>query len=76
MRGRPVPVHTPPSGAPSSGSLYLRALRLQPDGSADGTVVSTCEQYTSGTPVFPIYGSTDNGTSWRKLTGIADTQNG
>ena len=69
-------MYTPPSGAPSPGSLYPRALRLQHNGSANGTLLATFEQYTSGTPVFPVYRSTDNGNSWSKLSDIADTQNG
>ncbi|MER5428665.1 RICIN domain-containing protein [Streptomyces sp. NPDC002588] len=69
-------MYTPPSGAPSPGSLYPRALRLQHNGSANGTILSTFEQYTSGTPVFPIYRSTDNGNSWTKISDVADTQNG
>ncbi|MDX2546818.1 RICIN domain-containing protein [Streptomyces sp. WI04-05B] len=69
-------MYTPPSGAPSPGSLYPRTVRLQHNGSANGTLLATFEQYTSGTPVFPIYRSTDNGNSWSKLSDIADTQNG
>ncbi|MGQ4390059.1 RICIN domain-containing protein [Streptomyces sp. SAS_270] len=69
-------LYTPPAGAPSPGSLYPRALRLQHNGSANGTLLATFEQYTNGTPVFPIYRSTDNGNSWSKLSDVADTQNG
>ncbi|MFF7639300.1 RICIN domain-containing protein [Streptomyces canus] len=69
-------MYTPPSGAPSPGSLYPRALRLQHNGSANGTLLATFEQATSGTPVFPIYRSTDNGNSWSKISDVADTQNG
>ncbi|MET7702422.1 RICIN domain-containing protein [Streptomyces sp. NPDC005485] len=69
-------LYTPPAGAPSPGSLYPRALRLQHNGSANGTLLATFEQYTNGTPVFPIYRSTDNGNSWSKLSDLADTQNG
>ncbi|MFG2729175.1 RICIN domain-containing protein [Streptomyces canus] len=69
-------LYTPPSGAPSPGSLYPRGLRLQHSGSSNGTILATFEQYTSGTPVFPIYRSTDNGNSWTKISDIQDTQNG
>ncbi|KOU71960.1 ricin-type beta-trefoil lectin domain protein, partial [Streptomyces sp. MMG1533] len=69
-------MYTPPSGAPSPGSLYPRALRLQHNGSANGTLLATFEQYTSGTPVLPIYRSTDNGNAWTKISEVADTQNG
>ncbi|WP_405718073.1 RICIN domain-containing protein [Streptomyces sp. NBC_01537] len=69
-------MYTPPSGAPSPGSLYPRALRLQHNGSSNGTILATFEQYTTGTPVFPIYRSTDDGNSWTKISEVADTQNG
>ncbi|NUP17397.1 MAG: ricin-type beta-trefoil lectin domain protein [Streptomyces sp.] len=69
-------MYTPPSGSPAPGSLYPRALRLQHNGSANGTILATFEQYTNTTPVFPIYRSTDNGDSWTKISDIADTQNG
>ncbi|MDX2681892.1 RICIN domain-containing protein [Streptomyces sp. NY05-11A] len=69
-------LYTPPSDAPSPGTFYPRAMRLRYNGSANGTMLATFEQYTSGTPVFPIYRSTDNGTSWTKISEVADTQNG
>ncbi|MEU0030582.1 RICIN domain-containing protein [Streptomyces sp. NPDC006335] len=69
-------MYTPPSGTPAPGSLYPRAIRLEHSGSSNGTVLATFEQYTSGTPVFPIYRSTDNGNSWTKLSEVTDTQNG
>ncbi|MFJ9150331.1 RICIN domain-containing protein [Streptomyces sp. NPDC102270] len=69
-------MYTPPSGAPSPGSLYPRAVRMQHNGSANGTILATFEQYTTGTPVLPIYRSTDNGNSWSKISEVADTQNG
>jgi len=69
-------MYTPPSNAPSPGSLYPRALRLQYSGSSNGTMLATFEQSTSGTPVFPIYRSTDNGNTWAQISSVADTQNG
>ncbi|MER7569823.1 RICIN domain-containing protein [Streptomyces sp. NPDC097941] len=69
-------MYTPPSGAPSPGALYPRAVRMQHNGSANGTILATFEQYTTGTPVLPIYRSTDNGNSWSKISEVADTQNG
>ncbi|WTJ88683.1 RICIN domain-containing protein [Streptomyces sp. NBC_01537] len=69
-------MYTPPSGAPSPGTLYPRAMRLQHNGSANGTILATFEQYTNTTPVFPIYRSTDDGNSWTKISEVADTQNG
>ncbi|WP_330286532.1 RICIN domain-containing protein [Streptomyces sp. NBC_00576] len=69
-------LYTPPSGSPAPGALYPRGLRLQHNGSANGTLLATFEQYTNSTPVFPIYRSTDNGNSWSKISEVADTQNG
>ncbi|WP_030668186.1 RICIN domain-containing protein [Streptomyces cellulosae] len=69
-------MYTPPSGAPSPGSLYPRAVRLQRSGSFNGTLLATFEQYSSGTPVFPVYRSTDNGGSWTQISSISDTHNG
>ncbi|MGW5663223.1 RICIN domain-containing protein [Streptomyces sp. NPDC003758] len=69
-------MYTPPSNAPAPGSLYPRAIRLEHSGTSNGTMLATFEQYTSGTPVFPIYRSTDNGNSWSKISDVADTQNG
>ncbi|MFF7277392.1 RICIN domain-containing protein [Streptomyces griseorubiginosus] len=69
-------MYTPPSGTPSPGSLYPRAIRLQNSGSSNGTLLATFEQYSSGTPVFPIYRSTDNGNSWSQISSISDTHNG
>lgn len=69
-------MYTPPSSAPAPGSLYPRAIRLQHSGSANGTLLASFEQYTNGTPVFPIYRSTDNGNTWTQISSVADTQNG
>ncbi|MEH0548267.1 RICIN domain-containing protein [Streptomyces sp. B21-105] len=69
-------LYTPPSDALSPGSFYPRAMRLQHNGSANGTLLATFEQYRVDMPVFPIYRSTDNGVSWTKLSEVADTQNG
>ena len=54
----PSTMYTPPSGSPSPGALYGRALRLQHSGSANGTMLTTFEQYVNGTPSFPIFRST------------------
>ncbi|MCL8011229.1 RICIN domain-containing protein [Streptomyces sp. AS02] len=69
-------LYTPPSDALSPGTFYPRAMRLQHNGSANGTLLATFEQYREDMPVFPIYRSTDNGVSWTKISEVADTQNG
>ncbi|WP_435219186.1 RICIN domain-containing protein [Streptomyces sp. bgisy034] len=69
-------LYTPPPDALSPGTFYPRAMRLQHNGSANGTLLATFEQYRVDMPVFPIYRSTDNGASWTKISEVADTQNG
>jgi hypothetical protein len=69
-------LYTPPPSDPWPGSLYPRALQLQNSGASNGTMLATFEQYKSGTPVFPIYRSTDNGNTWTQISSVADTQNG
>ncbi|MGW5666312.1 RICIN domain-containing protein [Streptomyces sp. NPDC003758] len=69
-------MYTSPSTAPSPGALYPRAVRLQYSGASNGNLLATFEQYSSGTPVFPIYRSTDNGNSWTQISSISDTHNG
>ena len=62
-------LYTPPTGASAPGSLYGRAMQA-----SDGSLYATFEQYTSGTPVFPIYKSTDNGNTWNQVGSAQDTQ--
>lgn len=69
-------MYSSPAGSPNQGSLYARALRLEHSGSANGTMLATFEQYVTGTPVFPIYRSTDSGRTWSKLSDVQDTVNG
>jgi hypothetical protein len=66
----------PLANAPSPGTLYPRAMRMKYSGASNGTMLATYEQWTSGTPVLPIYRSTDNGNTWTQISSVTDTQNG
>ncbi len=74
----PSTMYTPGSSAPTPGSLYARAIQLanQSTTSNNGKMYATFEQYSSGTPVFPIYESTNSGQSWTQVGSVQDTVNG
>jgi hypothetical protein len=67
---------TASAGYVNPGVMYARALTLQHNGSANGTMLSTFEVYTNSTPYFPVYQSTDGGKSWAYLSRVTDTVNG
>ncbi|QGQ97747.1 hypothetical protein EHS13_24095 [Paenibacillus psychroresistens] len=60
------------------GSVYPRAIELKNSGAANGTLINTFQAVpATGVPaVFPVYKSTDGGTTWIHLSDISDTQNG
>ena len=64
-------LYTPPVSAPDPGALYARAMQA-----SDGSMYATFEQYTNGTPVFPIYKSTNNGQSWTQVGSVTDQVHG
>ena len=69
---------TPPSDVPQKyGCLYPKTVELlhQSNSSLNGTLLVTFEQ-PAEVPVFPIYRSTDNGSTWTKISSISDTANG
>ena len=72
----PSTMYTPPAGTPTPGVLYPRALQLKHSGAANGTMLATFEQYTNGTPVFPIFRSGDSGRTWSQISSVSDTVNG
>ncbi|MFC1404627.1 MULTISPECIES: RICIN domain-containing protein [Streptacidiphilus] len=71
-------VFTPTSAAGyvNPGAMYARSITLHHAGDANGTILTTFEVYTNGTPYFPVYRSTDGGTSWSYLSQVTDTVNG
>ncbi|GAA4484506.1 hypothetical protein GCM10023171_17470 [Microbacterium panaciterrae] len=66
-----------PSGAgyEAPGTLYSRQITLHHNGDANGTILATWENYTTSTPYFPIYQSTNGGSSWTSLSRVTDTVN-
>ena len=64
---------TPPSGAPSYGSLYAHAIELQHSSDANGELLASFEQYSSS--CMPIYRSLDSGKTWTQISSVCDTVN-
>ncbi|GAA1962894.1 RICIN domain-containing protein [Kitasatospora viridis] len=64
---------TPPSGAPSYGSLYAHAIRLQHSTDANGTLLASFEQYSGNG--MPVFRSTDSGHTWTQISTIHDQVN-
>ncbi|MEU5598844.1 RICIN domain-containing protein [Streptomyces sp. NPDC020298] len=63
----------PPSGAPSYGSLYAHAIRLQHSTDSNGTLLASFEQYSGNG--MPVYRSTDSGHTWTQISTISDQVN-
>jgi hypothetical protein len=63
----------PPSGAPSYGSLYAHAIRLQHSTDSNGTLLASFEQYSGNG--MPVYRSTDSGHTWTQISTIHDQVN-
>ncbi|CAK7201861.1 hypothetical protein SEUCBS139899_004576 [Sporothrix eucalyptigena] len=62
-------IFTPPITYTSPRVLYPRTVQL-----GDGTLLATWENYSPEPPVvyFPIYQSTDNGSSWTEISRVTD----
>ena len=69
-------VYTPEEGERRPGAMYPRAICLEHNGGANGTLLATFEQYTYDVPVFSIYKSEDSGLSWKLYSKVHDTKNG
>jgi hypothetical protein len=67
------------SGSTEDAS-YPRVIRLEHNGSANGTLLATFDHSGTGVPKanFPIYRSTNNGVSWSSspISTVTDTQHG
>ncbi|GCE29585.1 hypothetical protein KDA_50690 [Dictyobacter alpinus] len=69
-------VYTPTSS--NESIAYARVLRLQHSGSANGTLLSTFEHWTTdGSPAsFIIEQSTNDGQSWQQIATVGDGETG
>jgi len=61
-----------PEGGTPAGTTYAKIIVLKHNGSANGTQLVTFDKLVlqSGVQVYPIYRSTDNGTSWTHVTDV------
>jgi hypothetical protein len=66
-----VVIYSPPSSYKIPRVLYARTLSL-----STGGILATWEDYGPEPPYFPIYKSSDNGTTWRPLSKVKDAMNG
>lgn len=70
-------IFTPPSSYEVPRTLYARSLLLkQNDEASKGTLLSTWENYSGGKTWFPIYQSTDHGSTWKEIAKVQDQVNG
>lgn len=61
-----------PEGGRAAGTTYSKMIVLKNSGSSNGTQIVTFDQLVleNGVQVYPIYRSTDNGTSWRRIAAV------
>ncbi|MFF9563798.1 RICIN domain-containing protein [Leifsonia sp. NPDC014704] len=61
-----------PEGGRAAGTTYAKNIVLKNSGAANGTQLVTYDQLVlvNGVQVYPIYRSTDDGTSWTHVTDV------
>ncbi len=61
-----------PEGGRAAGTTYAKNIVLKNSGSANGQQFVTFDQLVleNGVQVYPIYRSTDNGTSWSRVATV------
>lgn len=61
-----------PEGGTPAGTTYAKIIVLKNSGASNGTQLVTFDKLVlqSGVQVYPIYRSTDNGTSWTHVTDV------
>ncbi|WP_022883037.1 sialidase family protein [Gryllotalpicola ginsengisoli] len=73
-------LYAPSSSSSTEDASYPRVIRLEHNGSANGTLLATFSHMGDGTNKanFPIYRSTDNGASWTSspIGTVTETQHG
>lgn len=72
-------VYSPPQGAPfdPAGTTYAKVIALKHNGAFNGELLVTYDQlvYVNGVQVYPIYRSTNGGSSWSLVTNVVPSQN-
>ena len=72
-------VYSPPAGSSfdPAGTTYAKDIVLKNSGSANGRILVTYDQLTlvNGKQVYPIYSSSDNGTTWSHLSDVVPANN-
>jgi hypothetical protein len=72
-------VHSPaagtsfnPEGGRAAGTTYPKMVVLKNSGTANGTQLVTFDQLVleNGVQVYPVYRSTNNGTSWTRIAAV------
>src|SRR3954452_25156133 len=67
-------VYSPSAGSSfdPAGTTYSKIISLKNNGSSNGQLLVTFDQlvYVNGVQVYPIYRSTDGGSSWTHVTDV------
>lgn len=69
-------VYCPDMTEQEPGAMYPRCICLAHNPGKEGTLLATFECYSHDVPVYPIYESTDEGKSWKKISQIEDHEKG
>lgn len=61
-----------PEGGRAAGTTYAKMIVLKNSGTSNGTQIVTFDQLVleNGVQVYPIYRSTNNGTSWSRIAAV------
>ncbi|WP_152631136.1 exo-alpha-sialidase [Agreia bicolorata] len=62
-----------PEGGRAAGTTYAKMIVLKNSGSSNGTQIVTFDQLVleNGVQVYPIYRSTNNGTTWSRIATVS-----
>ncbi|TKA30476.1 hypothetical protein B0A50_02704 [Salinomyces thailandicus] len=74
-----VTIFTPPANYTVPRTLYARTLLLNQNCETDNVILATWENYlynNNSNPYFPIYASTDGGSTWAERSRVYDQVNG
>lgn len=68
-------IYVPSAQGSAEQCTYPKIIRLEHNGDNNGTLLATRETEKSGKSVNPIYRSTDDGLTWRKIVEVKDNFN-